>query len=63
MNVENNLTENEELRFRVVCQGSVLLEAVSRAIAERFVAKLTGETQREVQIVPVTQDGNQVLLG
>lgn len=63
MNVENALIENEELKYRVVCQGSVLLEAVSKTIAEQFVSKLAKSTQREVQIIPITSDGNQVLLG
>lgn len=58
-----NLTENEIINYRVVHNGSTLLESVPRTIAENFVSTLAKDIQENVSIVPVTQDGLQVLLG
>lgn len=58
-----NLTENEIINYRVVHNGSVLLESVPRMVAENFVSTLAKDVQENVNIVPVTQDGLQVLLG
>lgn len=58
-----NLAENETIQYRVVYEGNVLLESVPRTVAEQFVSTLTKNVQENVAIVPVTQDGLQVLLG
>jgi len=57
------INENQQIKFRVVCSGNVLLETVSRSVAEQFVSTLTESTQKNVQIVPLTNSGAQVLLG
>lgn len=57
------LTEDETIRYRVVYDGNVLLESATRSVAENFVSTLTRNVQESVQIVPVTNDGMQVLLG
>lgn len=58
-----NLTENETLKYNVKIGDKVLLETFSKATAEQFISTLTGDAQSKAVIVPVTQDGLQVLLG
>lgn len=58
-----NLTEHESIKYRVIYEDNVLLESVSRSVAEQFVATLSRGVQENVAIVPVTNDGLQVLLG
>ena len=58
-----NLTEHESIKYRVIYEGNVLLESVPRSVAETFVASLSRNVQENVAIVPVTNDGLQVLLG
>lgn len=58
-----NLTEHESIKYRVIYEDNVLLESVSRSVAEQFVATLSRGVQENVAIVPVTDDGLQVLLG
>ncbi len=58
-----NLTEHESIKYRVIYEGNVLLESVPRSVAEHFVATLSRGVQENVAIVPVTDDGLQVLLG
>jgi len=58
-----NLQENETIRYRVVYADNVLLESVPKTVAENFVSTLSRAVQESVEIVPVTSDGSQVLLG
>lgn len=58
-----NLTETQEIRYRVVCDHNVLLEAVPKLVAEQFVSTLSRGVQERVVIVPITDEGLQVLLG
>lgn len=58
-----NLSENETIKYRVVYDGSTLLEAVPRMVAEQFVANLAKNVRENVIIIPVTDGGQQVLLG
>lgn len=58
-----NLTEHETISYRVIYEGNVLLESVPRSVAEQFVSTLSRGVQENVAIVPVTNDGLQVLLG
>lgn len=57
------INESETIKYRVVVGGNVLLETSSLRSAEQFVASLTESTQQSVQIVPITSEGAQVLLG
>lgn len=58
-----HINENEVISYRVVCEGSVLLDSVPKSVAEQFVSTLNTNTKEKVEIQPVTQDGLQVLLG
>lgn len=57
------LHENDSIRYRAVYSGNVLMESTSRTIVESFVGTLSKQVQESVEIVPVTDDGSQVLLG
>lgn len=58
-----NLNENEAVSYRVVCDGNILLESVPKFVAEQFVSTLSTHVKETVEIIPVTSDGLQVLLG
>ena len=57
------LNENETVLYRVVCDNNILLEGVARSVAENFVSSLSASAQQGSRIVPMTQDGKEVLLG
>lgn len=57
------INENEVVTYRVVCDGNILLDSVTRFVAEQFVSTLNTNTKESVEIQPVTRDGLQVLLG
>ena len=59
----SQLVENENISYSVVHRGAVLLESVPKVVALNFVSTLTRDVQEHTDIVPVTQDGLQVLLG
>ena len=58
-----HINENGGVSYRVVCDGNVLLDSVTKFVAEQFVATLNTNTKEKVEIQPVTEDGLQVLLG
>lgn len=58
-----SITENNKVAYRVMLHGSVMLDNVSKNVAEAFIATLTANTQSEIELVPVTQLGEQVLFG
>lgn len=60
---QNQLSENETIRYKVVYEGNVLLASVPKSVAESFIATLGKTIQESVEIIPVTDDGLQVLLG
>lgn len=57
------INETETITYRVVHGKDILLESVSKTIAENFVSKLDKTVQEKAQILPVTGDGKQILLG
>lgn len=60
----NMLTDNEnKVKYQVVVAGTVLAERGTMQLAENFVAQLTTEQQDNARIVPVTQEGKQILFG
>lgn len=54
---------NDNLKYQIVINGSVLAERDSRHLAESFVSQLTTEQQNIANIVTITNDGKQVLFG
>lgn len=57
------LQENETIRYKVVYGDKTLLDSVPKSVAEQFVSTLGKNVQESVVIIPVTEDGLQVLLG
>ena len=57
------LQENETISYKVIYGDKVLLDSVPKSVAEQFVSTLGKSVQEAVQIIPVTNDGLQVLLG
>lgn len=57
------IRENESLRYRVVLENKTLHESTSQVSADNFVATLTLEQQAKVIIIPIAENGHQVLLG
>ena len=58
------LTDNDDnIKYQVVVNGSVLAERSSKHLAESFISQLTTEQQNIANIVPITSDGKQILLG
>ena len=61
--MNNQILENEEIRYNVIVNGQVLKSGVPQMIAEQFVASLSEDLQPTAQIVPVTSGGKRVLFG
>jgi hypothetical protein len=57
------LNENVNIKYRVVYNNNTLLESVPKSVADNFVSTLAKNVQENVSIIPITDDGLQVLLG
>lgn len=58
------ILENKEVRYDVVLNGAVIKKSCrNRSIAENFVDSLDEESRLEAQIIPVSEKGQQILLG
>lgn len=57
------MTEEQKVRYQVKLRGQVLKEAPSKALAEQFIMTLGQEQQREAVVIPITEGGQQILLG
>lgn len=61
--MNDTILEAETVKYQVVLNGSVLHGPTSKGLAENFVMSLTEEQRNNVQIIPVTDNGQQILLG
>lgn len=57
------INENSEIRFQVLLNDKMLTETFSTSMAEQYISMLPLNERMSAKIVPVTQDGRQVLLG
>jgi hypothetical protein len=57
------LNETPTLKYRVVVEGRTLNESFTQQLAEQFIATLAPEQRTLAEIIPVTGDGKQVLMG
>lgn len=57
------ISEEQTVKYQVKLKGQVLTEAPSQVLAEQFIMTLAKEQQSEAIVVPVTEGGQQVLLG
>lgn len=56
------LNENS-VKYKVVVGGRTLTEGVSRTQAEILVSNLSEQDRTIASVIPITDNGNQVLLG
>jgi hypothetical protein len=61
--MNNQIIENEVVKYRVVLEGATLKDSVTKQIAENFVGGLDADTQSKVKIVPINESGQQLLFG
>lgn len=54
--------ENTQLKYRVLVDGKVLNESSTKALADMFVSSLDETAKTKARIVPVMEDGRQLLL-
>lgn len=57
------INEHTMVEYKVVYEGNVLLEHVSKMVAENYIAGLPKQVKESVKLIPITNDGLQVLLG
>lgn len=57
------ISEDTKIKYRVMLNGNILTEAPSKPLAEQFVMTLAESQRQKVQIVPIVEGGQQVLLG
>lgn len=61
--MDNVITDNEQLKYRVVdAKGKTLREGV-RSVVERFIDSLDEDEQARVRMIPIAPTGEQILFG
>ena len=61
--MNNMIRETQNVRYQVKVNGITLNESVSKTLAEQFISTLLPEQRNQAIIVPVTDQGSQVLFG
>lgn len=62
--MEQILTDNEQVKYVIKVNGNIVSPAFAdRMVAEMRKSELPPETQMVAEVVPVTEDGRQVLFG
>lgn len=59
----NKVLEGNEAKYNVIVGKEVKRFCVSKSIAENYVSNLSEGEQHDVKIIPVTDDGQEILLG
>lgn len=57
------ISEEQTVKYQVKLNGTILTEAPSQILAEQFIMTLAKKQQSEAVVVPVTESGQQILLG
>jgi hypothetical protein len=55
------IKENQSMKYRVMLHGRVFTECASYEIANNAITALPKEQQEHASIVPVTNEGKQIL--
>ena len=66
MLVQNEVTklmEEENKKYNVVVNGVVRRASVPKIVAENYIRTLSVNEQSQTSIVPVTNDGKEILFG
>ena len=58
-----NINGNEILKYAIMVNGKKLAERNSAIEAEAFIATLTESSKMDANIIQITSDGKQLLLG
>jgi hypothetical protein len=57
------IKETPSTRYRVLVNGQTLHESPTMQLAESFILSLLPEQRMNASIIPISDDGKQVLLG
>lgn len=57
------IKEHSNTKYRVELNGETLYETSVKHLAENFILSLLPEQRASVNIVPITEDGKNILLG
>lgn len=57
------LLHTNQVKYRVLVDGKVLNESATKTLADMFFESLDENTKRKAQVVPVMEDGRQILNG
>jgi hypothetical protein len=60
---ENGFSPANQTKYNVVVDGNTVRYGVPLFIAESYVKSLSENEQGRVKLVPVTDDGKEILLG
>lgn len=55
------MLNDSNVKYRVLVDGKVLNESTTKTLADVFVASLNEDMKHKAQIVPVMEDGRQLL--
>jgi hypothetical protein len=57
------LLHSNQVKYRVLVDGKVLNESATKTLADVFFESLDENLKRRAQVVPVMEDGRQILNG
>jgi hypothetical protein len=57
------LLHSNQVKYRVLVDGKVLNESATKTLADVFFESLDENVKRRAQVVPVMEDGRQLLNG
>ena len=55
------INENKQLKYRIIVNGKVINECLTKEIANSTILTLPVELQEHAMIIPVTDEGKQIL--
>ena len=59
----NQMLENTTIKYGVILNGQQVAVKVTQQLAEQFISTLDQSQQQNASIVPISEGGQQVLLG
>lgn len=61
--MSNMINDTNTVEYAVILEGVTVYKSVNRLVAENFKNNLPLDERNKANIIPVTQTGQQVLLG
>lgn len=62
-NVAPSLVEDEKQKYNVIVNGVLMRSNVPRFIAESYIRTLTVNEQSHASMIPITNEGKEILFG